>query len=63
MVKKYKISNNKGITLIALVVTIILLIILAGISLHILLPVVTLNDGIELTSGNGKTAATSYEIK
>ena len=34
---KTKISNNKGITLITLVVTIIVLIILAGVSLHILL--------------------------
>ena len=49
--------NNKGITLIALVITIIVLLILAGVSIAML----TGNNGILTQAGNAKTETTKAE--
>ena len=51
--------NNKGITLIALVITIIVLLILAGVSIAML----TGNNGILTQAGNAKTDTAIAEAK
>ena len=52
-------KNNKGITLIALVITIIVLLILAGVSIAML----TGNNGILKQAGNAQTATREADIK
>ena len=52
-------KNNKGITLIALVITIIVLLILAGVSIAML----TGDNGILTQAGNAQTATREAEIK
>lgn len=51
-------QNNKGITLIALVITIIVLLILAGVSIAML----TGNNGILTQAGNAKVANAKAEV-
>ena len=51
-------KNNKGITLIALVITIIVLLILAGVSIAML----TGNNGILTQAGNAKVANAKAEV-
>lgn len=51
-------KNNKGITLIALVITIIVLLILAGVSIAML----TGNNGILTRANEAKTANTKAEV-
>ena len=51
--------NNKGITLIALVITIIVLLILAGVSIAML----TGNNGILTQAGNAQTASLKGEAE
>ena len=51
--------NNKGITLIALVITIIVLLILAGVSIAML----TGNNGILTQAGNAQTASLKAEAE
>ena len=51
--------NNKGITLIALVITIIVLLILAGVSIAML----TGNNGILTQAGNAKTETAKAEAE
>ena len=51
--------NNKGITLIALVITIIVLLILAGVSIAML----TGQNGILTQAGNAKTDTAKAEAK
>ena len=51
--------NNKGITLIALVITIIVLLILAGVSIAML----TGNNGILTQAGNAKTETAQAEAE
>ena len=53
------IKNNKGITLIALVITIIVLLILAGVSIAML----TGDNGILTQAGNAQKATREAEIK
>ena len=52
-------TNNKGITLIALVITIIVLLILAGVSIAML----TGNNGILTQAGNAKTETAQAEAE
>ena len=52
-------TNNKGITLIALVITIIVLLILAGVSIAML----TGNNGILTQANNAKNATTAAEAE
>ena len=52
-------TNNKGITLIALVITIIVLLILAGVSIAML----TGNNGILTQAGNAKTETAKAEAE
>lgn len=52
-------KNQKGITLIALVITIIVLLILAGVSIAML----TGQNGILTQAGNAKTNTTNAQIK
>ena len=52
-------TNNKGITLIALVITIIVLLILAGVSIAML----TGNNGILTQAGNAKTDTAKAEAE
>ena len=58
-VKLYKIKKEKGITLLALIVTIIVLIILAGISLSM----ISGDDGILSRTGNAKTQTSIAQVE
>ena len=57
--KKIKIRDNKGITLVALVITIIVLIILAGVSINLILG----DNGIITKAKEARKAQEIAEIK